>query len=116
MSVTFGATPTTPRPLRRAATMPATCVPWNWLSTHAERDADARSDGGEVGALLAVDVRASVEHEVLVVAVDAAVEDADLDARLAELSGVCLRRVDLAQAPLLRLERVGARLWSGRRC
>jgi len=30
----FGATPTVPTPFACAATIPATCVPWNWLSTH----------------------------------------------------------------------------------
>src|SRR4051812_25780205 len=33
-SVTPGATPTTPVPLRCAPTIPATCVPWNAVSTH----------------------------------------------------------------------------------
>src|SRR4051812_7088945 len=32
-SVTPGATPTTPTPFRCAATVPATCVPWNAVST-----------------------------------------------------------------------------------
>jgi hypothetical protein len=32
---TFGATPTTPTPLIAPATMPAMCVPWNWLSVQA---------------------------------------------------------------------------------
>src|SRR6187200_1435253 len=32
-----GATPTTPNVLSRAATVPATCVPWPSLSRHSER-------------------------------------------------------------------------------
>jgi len=65
---------------------------------------------GEVGAVLAVDVGPAVGVlEVSVVAVDARIEDADAHARLAQLPRLSLPRVDHPHAPLLALERVGAR-------
>jgi hypothetical protein len=48
----------------------------------------------------------AVDDEVLVLAVDAGVEDADVHGPGARLDRVCLGRANLLHAPLLRLQRV----------
>ena len=73
-SRTFGATPTMPTPLRAAAMVPATWVPWSLVVGYQPVAERVRPAG--VGAVHRVgDV--DVGGEVRVVGVDAAVQDAD---------------------------------------
>jgi hypothetical protein len=70
------------------------------VDTGAGEVSDARAQGHEVPAALAIDVADTVALEVGVRAVDAAVEDADVDQRGARLHGVRLLGPNLLHVPL----------------
>ena len=106
---TPGATPAMPTPLMAAAMVPATCVPCaevvglHAASSRVDDAADAR------GALVLRDLR----REVGVRGVDAGVEHAHHDRRVAGGDGVRGRHIDLHHVPLRAPQGLGRRVAGG---